>query len=184
MGSTMITPPSRYDRLSATALAIGPTAFGSACASTVRSGEAPFNWTISMYGASSWSITAARVMRIICATMTQVSVITGMAKARSNWPNDSMLLRYDSAGSQRSCTANTSTASVATRNSGTDTTATAPVEAARSNHDPRHTADAMPSDNAIGTENSAVTAASSSEFGSRLPISSPTGTRDVDDMPR
>ena len=42
----------------------------------------------------------------------------------------------------------------------------------------------MPSVSAIGTENSAVTAASSSEFGSRLPISSATGSCVVDDMPR
>ena len=52
-----------------------------------------------------------------------------------------------------SCTAKTSTASVATRNSGTETTATAPVEATRSNHEPRHTAAEMPSVSAIGTEN-------------------------------
>ena len=39
-----------------------------------------------------WSITAARVMRIICATMTQVSVTTGIANARSIWPRDSMSL--------------------------------------------------------------------------------------------
>ena len=115
-------------------------------------------------------------MRIICATMTKVSVITGIAKARSSCPSDSMLLRYDSAGSQRSCTANTSTASVATRNSGTETTATAAVDAARSNHEPRHTAAEMPSVSAIGTENNAVTAASSSELGSRLAISSATGS--------
>ena len=58
-----------------------------------QSGDAPLSCTISMYGASSWSITAARVMRIICATMTQVSVSTGIAKARSSCPSDSMLLR-------------------------------------------------------------------------------------------
>ena len=39
----------------------------------------------------------------------------------------------------------------------------------------------MPSVSAIGTENSAVTAASSSEFGSRLPISSATGSCVVDE---
>jgi hypothetical protein len=82
--STMITPPSRYDKLSATAFAMGPTALGSACASTVRSGDAPFSRTISMYGASSWSITAARLMRIIWATITQQSVNTGIANACSN----------------------------------------------------------------------------------------------------
>ena len=64
-----------------------------------------------------------------------------------------MSLTYESAGSQRSCTAKTSTASVATRNSGTETIATAPVDATRSNHEPRHTAAAMPSVSAIGTEN-------------------------------
>lgn len=73
---------------------------------------------------------------------------------------------------------------MATRNSGTDTTATAPVETTRSNHEPRHTAQAMPSASAMGTENSAVTAASSSELGSRLAISSPTGICVVADMPR
>ena len=73
---------------------------------------------------------------------------------------------------------------MATRNSGTETTATAPVEAARSNHEPRHTAAEMPSVSAIGTENKAVTAASSSELGSRLAISSATGSCVVDDTPR
>ena len=122
-------------------------------------------------------------MRIICATITQHSTSTGIAKARSSWPTDSMSLTKDSAGSQRSWTANTSTASVATRNSGTDTTATAVVEAARSNHEPRHTAEAMPSVSAIGTENSAVTAASSSELGSRLATSSATGICVVAERP-
>jgi hypothetical protein len=73
---------------------------------------------------------------------------------------------------------------VATRNSGTDTTATAAVEATRSNHEPRHTAEAMPRLRAIGTENSAVTAASSSELGRRLATSSATGICVVVDWPR
>ncbi len=78
----------------------------------------------------------------------------------------------------------TGIASVATRNSGTDTTPTAVVEATRSNHEPRHTAEAMPSVSAIGTENSAVTAASSSELGRRLATSSPTGICVVAEVPR
>jgi hypothetical protein len=57
------------------------------------------------------------------------------------------------------------------------------VDAARSNHDPRHTAEAIPSESAIGTENSAVTAASSSELGRRLAASSPTGICVVAEMP-
>jgi hypothetical protein len=72
---------------------------------------------------------------------------------------------------------------VATRNSGTDTIATAPVDATRSNHEPRHTAAAMPSVSAIGTENKAVTAASSSELGRRLAISSETGSCVVAEVP-
>ncbi len=129
-------------------------------------------------------MTAARVMRIICATITQHSTSTGIAKACSIWPSESMSLTKDSAGSQRSLTANTSTASVATRNSGTDTTATAEVEARRSNQEPRHTAEAMPSASAIGTENNAVTAASSSELGRRLATSSDTGICVVAERPR
>src|SRR5881409_3002628 len=100
MVSTMITPPSRYDSVIATALAIGPTAFGSACASTMRVGVAPLSSTISMYGALSWSITAARVMRIMLATITQHSVITGIANERSIFIGESRLTLYDSAGSQ------------------------------------------------------------------------------------
>src|SRR5437868_6798654 len=97
----MITPPSRYERLSARALAIGPTAFGRACASTMRAGVAPFSFTISMYGALIWSMTAARVIRIICATITQARDSTGSANDFS----DERLADDDSAGSHRRCTA-------------------------------------------------------------------------------
>ena len=61
------------------ALAIGPMAFGSACRRATRAGRAPLSTAISTYEAESWSITAARVMRAICAMTTKHSVITGIA---------------------------------------------------------------------------------------------------------
>src|SRR5512141_2090090 len=92
-----------------------------------------------------------------------------------------MSLTEESAGSQRSFTAKIITATVATRNSGTDTIDTAATLTARSNQEPRHIAEAIPSTNASGTETSAVAAASNSELGRRLPIIVATGrllTRD------
>jgi hypothetical protein len=47
--STITTPPNRYDRLNATALAIGPMVFGNTCRHTTRTGEAPLSTAISTY---------------------------------------------------------------------------------------------------------------------------------------
>ena len=71
-------------------------------------------------------------MRTICAVMTQQRLSTGMAKTRRNWPKEVTSLTRDRAESQRRWTAKTSTAAVATRNSGTETTDTESTLTARS----------------------------------------------------
>ena len=81
-------------------------------------------------------------MRIICATITQVSVSTGMAKARSNCPSDSMSLDVG----QRRQPAQLHREHQHRRAWPPGTPAPTPrpprrCEAARSNHEPRHTAD-------------------------------------------
>jgi hypothetical protein len=63
---------------------------------------------------------------------------------------------------------------VATKNSGTETIATVRTLTARSYAEPRVIAVVMPKVSATGTETAAVTDASNSEFGRRLPISAPT----------
>ena len=122
-------------------------------------------------------------MRIIWAMITLPRLSTGNANECSIWPGEDRFTSYDSAGSHFSWTANTSTASVATRNSGTETTATAVMLAKRSNVEPRHKAHRMPSPRASGTAKAAVTAASSSELGRRLATASPTGMPVTTDLP-
>ncbi len=94
---------------------------------------------------------------------------------RSSAPNDGTSDRYDSAGSQRSLTAKISTAMVAIRNSGTATVDSVSTLSTRSSSEPRNIADEMPISSATGTETSAVSPASTSEFGRRVAISSLTG---------
>ena len=118
----MITPPSRYDRLSATALAIGPTAFGSACASTMRVGDAPFSTHhLDVGRAQLVDHRRARHAHHLRDDHAAQRQHRHRERAQQLRRASRMSDAYESAGSQRSCTAKTSTASVATRNSGTDT---------------------------------------------------------------
>ena len=132
MVSTMMTPPRRKDVDSATALTIGPSAFGNAWTSTIRTAPAPFSRAISMYEDSNTVTSAARVIRAICPTPTSASVPTGIASSRIIAQKSCGPERNASAGSHRSFTANTSTAMLAIRNSGTDTIPMIPIPTMRS----------------------------------------------------
>src|SRR5213592_3854597 len=102
-------------------------------------------------------------MRAICATITQHSVITGIAYTRRNWPKVAMSSVRESADSQCSLTAKTSSDTAAIRNSGTDTVHTVATLTTRSNSDPRYIADRMPRASATGTDTAVVAADSISE---------------------
>ncbi len=73
---------------------------------------------------------------------------------------------------------------VATRNSGTATVESVSTLSVRSSSEPRNIAEAMPMNNATGTDTSAVKPASTSEFGRRVVIRLLTGRLFDSDVPK
>ena len=88
---------------------IGDSALGKAWRNTRRARLTPFRVAISMNGAVRMLITAARVIRIMCATTTTVSVAQGKASATS-WsqkPSFGLATALEFGGSQPSRIAKT-----------------------------------------------------------------------------
>ena len=88
------------------------------------------------------------------------------------------------ADTQCSFTAKISTATVATRNSGTATVAMVPITSTRSSREPRVIAAVMPISSASGTQISVVIAASSKVAGMRCATSCITGRWLANEVPK
>ncbi len=186
MVSMMMTPPSRNDRLSATALSNRSQCVRQRVAQHYarRAGHLPASPSRHRTNPACRSARSGACAPFGAAA-TKLNDTTGIAKLRKSLRN-----RHGHRGYRRQRGQPVQLDREQQHRQGchqelqrTETTPTVTRLVMRSYSDPRFTAAVIPSASASGTENAAVSAASSREFGSRLPIRVVTGRWLTSDRP-